>query len=803
MITMYAKKTSRNFLGIALASLTFVLSPLASALDYCVDTSAELQSAILAAANSAVSDEIRLETGTYTLGEVNEVVAGALTIRGGYPANCSGFGASSTRSSINHTGGNGFDLAARNNISLDRLVFSGFSRVQLDDDNSSFDGILRVTRTRFFNSVRGLVIRTKRADVWVENVVISGHSTDGLLIRTNVNGIAGRDVRVQFVTIAAPVGATSTTAGLLLDGRNAPFRDLLVYNTVLSGNPLDLRIFGQQALVQSSFWNTQDFQMSGGLDPGSNNNLSGDPGIASVSPFRPIQPSSQLINNGENPLGGSPTFDYDGDPRVVGSDPDIGAIESTVDDSATLVVTNTNDSGSGSLRDAISTGNTNPGFKKITFNIPGSCPRTIALQTPLPALTQDVSIVGYTQPGSAQNESPVVFDGTVCVFLTGANTLNTGLHLQTGNVNAQMSLSGLGFYGFSSEAVKISGPGRGTVTGSLFGTGLPLIGSVFANSVIRVQDAPRSRIGGLAAAEKNVLPMGGQAGINLEASSNGARLVYNNFIGINRAGTGLLNNGSSPRGVGVLVTGSPRDDLRGNFIGGSESHGIVLAGGATPAQQTRVIFNSIGIAPDGSDVGNSSNAVRILGGEQHYLFRNTLHNNDGDALAVVTPARRAELVRNTFFGNTGLAIDLSPDGVNPIDLDVGQTGANDQQNYPEILSARGSSVQGEIRYRLQSANGTYRIQFFANLGCFPSSSGFTQARYFLAETTLNLTCATATTNCSVASSLLVNNSEQFIDNLINKGITAIAIDEEGNTSELTPACELYVQGDNLFKDGFE
>jgi hypothetical protein len=65
---------------------------------------------------------------------------------------------------------------------------------------------------------------------------------------------------------------------------------------------------------------------------------------------------------------------------------------------ATYTVTNTNDSGAGSLRQAIIDANANPGTDTIDFNIPcggGVC--TITPTSPLPTLTDDdTTIDGYT-----------------------------------------------------------------------------------------------------------------------------------------------------------------------------------------------------------------------------------------------------------------------------------------------------------------------------------------------------------------------------------------------------------------------
>ena len=66
----------------------------------------------------------------------------------------------------------------------------------------------------------------------------------------------------------------------------------------------------------------------------------------------------------------------------------------------TFVVTNTNDSGDGSLRQAIIDANGAAGGN-ITFNIPGATP-TIPLQSPLPPITAPVVLDGLGSPARRQ-----------------------------------------------------------------------------------------------------------------------------------------------------------------------------------------------------------------------------------------------------------------------------------------------------------------------------------------------------------------------------------------------------------------
>ena len=65
-----------------------------------------------------------------------------------------------------------------------------------------------------------------------------------------------------------------------------------------------------------------------------------------------------------------------------------------------------NDSGAGSLRQAILDANAVIGNDVIAFNIPSDGLHTIVLSSALPAITRRVTIDGYTQLGSSPNDNP-------------------------------------------------------------------------------------------------------------------------------------------------------------------------------------------------------------------------------------------------------------------------------------------------------------------------------------------------------------------------------------------------------------
>src|SRR6187549_3643712 len=99
-----------------------------------------------------------------------------------------------------------------------------------------------------------------------------------------------------------------------------------------------------------------------------------------------------------------------------------GALSAT-----TYTVTNVNDSGAGSLRQAITDANANAGLDVIAFNIPGSGVHTIVPATALPAITDQVTINGYSQPGaSANTNGPAQGTNAVILIEIDGTTLGFG-----------------------------------------------------------------------------------------------------------------------------------------------------------------------------------------------------------------------------------------------------------------------------------------------------------------------------------------------------------------------------------------
>ena len=101
----------------------------------------------------------------------------------------------------------------------------------------------------------------------------------------------------------------------------------------------------------------------------------------------------------------------------------LGAV-SGISGAATFTVTNINDSGAGSLRQAITDANAAGGADTIEFNIVGSGVHTIVPASALPQITGPTTIDGYTQPGAARQHerSQLGTNAQLMIEIDGTNT---------------------------------------------------------------------------------------------------------------------------------------------------------------------------------------------------------------------------------------------------------------------------------------------------------------------------------------------------------------------------------------------
>ena len=152
---------------------------------------------------------------------------------------------------------------------------------------------------------------------------------------------------------------------------------------------------------------------------------------------------------------------------------------------------------------------------------------------------------------------------------------------------------------------------------------------------------------------------------------------------------------------------------------------------------------------------------------------NQIIENQGDGVEILS-GHRNTLRRNLIFNNGELGIDLAGDDPTPNDTADPDTGPNNLQNYPAILSATSDSGGTLMVGRLNSTPNTdYTLEFFSNVVCDPS--GFGEGEQSL---------GTGTYQTDEAGNIYFTQPLAATD-LTGQFITATATDAAGNTSEFS------------------
>lgn len=446
---------------------------------------------------------------------------------------------------------------------------------------------------------------------------------------------------------------------------------------------------------------------------------------------------------------------------------------------ATFTVTNTDDSGSGSLRDAITQANAAPGADIIDFNV--SAASTITPLTPLPQITDTVNIGSGTRVelnGASAGDSGIglrisapncVVQGLainrfreagIRIDGAGSNTTVQGTSIGTnlagdtalGNFNRGILIVGttnnvIGgggipniISGNAGTGISITGGGSATVIGNFIGTnaaGDADLGNTLQG--IRIADSSGSVIGGDTAAERNVISGNDSHGVaviqTLNTTSATNNQILGNYIGVDAGGNAQLSN----TGSGVLLNAAA-NTVGGNIaavrnvISGNRSNGVSIS--TNFATNNTVSGNYIGVGANGTTaLANRDNGVQISNNAINNLVGGTtaadgnVIGNNGDVgstsaragIYLDTTASVGNAIRrNQIFSNFGLGIDLNAIGTTANDAGDADTGANNQQNFPVVARASTNGVRGTLDAQ---PGATYTLDFFIS----PISDGTTTA----------------------------------------------------------------------------
>ncbi|MFQ5649312.1 MAG: FlgD immunoglobulin-like domain containing protein [bacterium] len=314
----------------------------------------------------------------------------------------------------------------------------------------------------------------------------------------------------------------------------------------------------------------------------------------------------------------------------------------------TFTVTNTSDSGAGSLRQAILDANANSGTDTIAFDIPGAGPHTISPQSGLPTITDPVVIDGLTQTGASCDSWPP----TLLIELDGTNAGNTsGLSISAGN----STVRGLVIHSFDGNGIDISTNGGNLVECNFIGT--DVTGTVSLGNTpfgVGISQVPNNIIGGTAVAARNLLSGNIFRGIHIFGANATGNQVLGNFVGTNVNGTAALGNGD----VGVSIEEAPGNTVGGtasgarNIISGNGGSGVGFFGGG--ASGNFVQGNFIGTDVTGTaDLGNSggvsiNGSNNTIGGTTTGAL-NVISGNDGTGIGIFNNST-GNIVQGNFIG---------------------------------------------------------------------------------------------------------------------------------------------------------
>ncbi len=421
--------------------------------------------------------------------------------------------------------------------------------------------------------------------------------------------------------------------------------------------------------------------------------------------------------------------------RVVGD----GNLASWDGSLAAFAVTNTNDSGAGSLRQAITDANALPGLDTITFNISGAGAHTINVASALPTITDSVVVDGWSEPG---------FSGTPVIVLDGNDVSADGLQLSATADGS--TIRGLVIRDFNGDGIMIAaGSDNNTIVGNYIGhltdTGSDA-GAGEANSFngLRVLGS-NNTIGGTTVGAGNVLSGNNDCGITITGASATGNVVQGNLIGTNAAGTAVIANSID----GILIDVNAANNTIGgttaaarNIISGNVDDGVELDNGASG---NIVRGNFIGTDITGTvDFGNQSDGLLVNASTSNNQIGgtvagagNTFAFNDGIGVDLISGAGTGNSVLgNSIHSNGALGVDLNGDGVTANDLGDGDTGVNNLQNFPVLTTAttddfNAMTVSGTLN---STASSTFRVEFFASSTA--DASGFGEGERYLGFATV-------------------------------------------------------------------
>jgi len=278
---------------------------------------------------------------------------------------------------------------------------------------------------------------------------------------------------------------------------------------------------------------------------------------------------------------------------------------------STFTVTNVNDSGSGSLRQAIVSSNASSGstVNTISFDIGTGGSETITLNSALPAITHAVVIDGTTQPGTGT---------TPGIVLSGSSAGKTAVGLSLHASNS--TIKGLVIDSFGGAGVLVAGASNDTITDAYIG--VTAAGNVAAGNGgdgIHFTNGAQNNV-----VSDDVISANGARGVDIDGGSHG-NTVEGSMIGTDVTGTHALGNGDS----GVIIQNKSNNNViggttagTGNVLSGNQLRGVRIDSGS---KHNVIEGNMIGTDVTGTmPLGNADSGVYVSEGSNDNTIGGTV-----------------------------------------------------------------------------------------------------------------------------------------------------------------------------------
>ncbi len=310
--------------------------------------------------------------------------------------------------------------------------------------------------------------------------------------------------------------------------------------------------------------------------------------------------------------------------------------------------------------------------------------QTITLTSPLPTISLQTTINGFTQGGRG-------YVGPPLIVLNGASAGATAVGLDFVAGSNGSVVEGLVIQHFASDGIVLNGSGGDLIAGNYIGTSSS--GSTKSGNGVGILiegGATATTVGGATA---NLIS-GNSTGIVINGGGTAGNLVLGNFIGTNKKGAaGNLGNATDgvliDGGASANTIGSPSND---NVLSGNRANGVEIKGSGTSSNV--VLGNFIGTNANGTaKVGNGNDGVLIDDGARGNTVGgsaapNVISGNAGDGLGIGGSGTSANVVLGNFIGtalNGTSRLGNARDGVH---IDTGAT-----------ANTIGNSLRGQYHLR--------------------------------------------------------------------------------------------------------